>query len=685
MRPGLHVGDRIELRDEDRTGGQVVMLNGNTITVLLDDGSTVALGHGEFYDKTGDGEVPRRTARKPIGADDDQMSIAIELAADLTQVNTGYRPGEDTFRPGYDPAKTSIGLREANKVAEWEKLPEDHPFHGWSVKNLRVKRKKFKDHGVPGLLDQRKVRAKTRYGRQDTELVSLIREQLLAQADKSTVSFKTFFRRVERSVAKHNEKTDEAIECPSLSTVRRIALDLPEGRYAFSDATLRRSNNSSPNSGHRPFHAARPGDEVQIDATKLNCFVQVIYPGKGKKKKSEVKVLRPEIIAAVDVATRAVLAYRISAVEAKAVDAADILAKILTPEPFRPGWEERLRFKYKAVPIERAIDLDRRIEKAAKVPVVFPNRIVVDNGKVFLSNQFFQACDKFGISVDFARPRTGHDKAVVERFFGTLDARFLEHLQDYTGRAVNMKGVFPNGVLPEYTLEQLDDLFAEFIVNYHDMPHSSLSLPHAEGVPVSPNDMYSFLVATHGYLPTPASFTETIDILKPFEADIQQYGVNHRGRTFDSPVLDPFRNRENKNRADRKWVFRYSEDETRYVYFKDEELDFAYAIPWRFIDEVDFPFPEHAWVEAAAQVANPDRLDGQKKAIKHLKVICDKLDSGDRAVMRQAKHELDRELADVRPAPTKKTTMPDLVEESGLMDVEEFADGLIDDDGKAAA
>ena len=437
----------------------------------------------------------------------------------MIEVKTGLRPGAKKAAPGYDPGSTSIGDREKLKIAEFKDLPEGHAWAGMSIGSLRRKRSRFASGGVPGLIDKRTTKPKTRFGRQDDTVICFIREQLDAQPDGPAISVSTFHRQVERRIEEYNKTANKPIEPPpSRSTVERILKGLPEAKYVFGDATRRRSNDSSPYADLTPFYASRPGDEVQIDSTKLNCWVR---SSDGKR------MFRPELTLAIDVATRVVVGYRLTEESANAIDAAEVLAKILTPEPFRDGWESRLRYGYESVPHERALSLDKRLEKAARIPVIFPHNIVIDNGRTFISHVFFEACEHFGISIQTARPATGHDKAIVERFFRSLEARFLEHLEGaYTGRSVGRKG--RKNPKPEelaYTLEQLDDLFAEYIVLYHDIEHDGLHIPHFEDMGVSPNKMYDFLVGSHGYLPAPATFSETIDVLPKEERTIQQYGV----------------------------------------------------------------------------------------------------------------------------------------------------------------
>jgi hypothetical protein len=54
----------------------------------------------------------------------------------------------------------------------------------------------------------------------------------------------------------------------------------------------------------------------------------------------------------------------------KAVDAALLLARMLVPEPMRPGWSAALRMSASRLPHARLLDIDARMELAAARPVI---------------------------------------------------------------------------------------------------------------------------------------------------------------------------------------------------------------------------------------------------------------------------------------------------------------------------
>lgn len=72
----------------------------------------------------------------------------------------------------------------------------------------------------------------------------------------------------------------------------------------------------------------------------------------------------------------------------KAVDAALLPAKTLVPKPMRPGWPAVSGMVGSVPPHERLIDIDTQMREAAARPVIVPEQVVVDHGKVFVSNTF---------------------------------------------------------------------------------------------------------------------------------------------------------------------------------------------------------------------------------------------------------------------------------------------------------
>lgn len=121
-----------------------------------------------------------------------------------------------------------------------------------------------------------------------------------------------------------------------------------------------------------------------------------------------------ELTAMVDIATRSITAAVLRPTT-KAADASALLARSVTPESMRPGWSEALRMSCSVLPHRRLLTLDERLELVAARPVIVPETIVCDHGKVFVSNNFRASCRYLGVNLQPAHKATPTDKGAIEK------------------------------------------------------------------------------------------------------------------------------------------------------------------------------------------------------------------------------------------------------------------------------
>jgi transposase InsO family protein len=216
-----------------------------------------------------------------------------------------------------------------------------------------------------------------------------------------------------------------------------------------------------------PTSASRPGEQVQIDSTPIDVMVLLEDGVPG----------RADLMIAVDIATRTICAAVLCPVDTKADDAALLLAKMVVPEPMRPHWNASLRLASSRIPHERLVSIDARMREAAARPVIVPDTVVIDRGRVFVSEVFVRACERLGISVQPARPRTPTDKGVVESTLGSIRTLLAQHVASYTGADPTWRG---RDVEAQWSIEQLQELLDEsLIVGWQHRPHDALRDPHA--------------------------------------------------------------------------------------------------------------------------------------------------------------------------------------------------------------
>lgn len=387
----------------------------------------------------------------------------------LVEMLTG-RPMEDPHGPvraAYDPAVRSLRQRELAKAKELE--ASGYPA---SLKLIQRMRGRFEREGVLGLVDPRLRAVSDGTGRVDRRVVDALRQVVEDQTSRSTVSAQVLRRRLERALdAEHGPRV---VPLPSRTTFYRLLSAVTSGRHTLGSARTRRSLAKQPDGMFGQLTAVRPGEVMEIDSTPLD--VLVVH--------DDGTVDTVELTGIVDIATRT-LSAAVLRPSTKAVDAALLLARAMTPEPMRPGWADALRMSRSVLPHVSLIALDERLANAAAVPVITPETIVCDRGKAYISDTFRSACQALGISFQPCHPDTPTDKPHIEKTLGSVATMFAQHLPGHKGRSTEYRGVDP-AVEAVWSIHQLQELLQQWIVIWQNRPHEGLRDPLMPGKAMSP-------------------------------------------------------------------------------------------------------------------------------------------------------------------------------------------------------
>ena len=111
--------------------------------------------------------------------------------------------------------------------------------------------------------------------------------------------------------------------------------------------------------------------------------------------------------------------------------------------------------------------------------------IVVDHGKVFVSESFRASCAFLGISLQPARKATGTDKPHIERMLGSVATMFAQYVSGYTGRSPEYRG---RGTEEKavWSLPELQDLLDQWLIDLADPAARRAARPAAPGAGVQP-------------------------------------------------------------------------------------------------------------------------------------------------------------------------------------------------------
>ena len=341
---------------------------------------------------------------------------------------------------------------------------------------------------------------------------------------------------------------------------------------------------------------------MEIDSTPMDVLVLLDDGVPG----------RAGLTAMIDVATRTVPAAVIRPTT-KSADASVLLARVLTPEPMRPGWPASLAMAHSALPYDRLLGIDERLRHAAARPVIMPDTIVIDHGSVFVSGNFRASCRHLGISIQPAHLATGSDKPHIETMFSSLGTLFCQFAAGYLGRSADRRGRRVEDQ-PLWSLMQMQDLLDEWLIRvWQNREHDGLRDPLCPQRAYSPNQKYAALIETAGYVPVPLSAADYVELLPAAWRAVNAYGIKVSHRTYDAEELNPIRQQESGVAAQKgKWEIHHDPYDVSRVFVRGP--DGWITCPWKYLEKVPAPFGELAWDHVSGQLAEqghpaPSELD----------------------------------------------------------------------------
>lgn len=515
---------------------------------------------------------------------------ALVLLSHILEATTGYRSGnaldrrDDEPRPQYDPELTTMTRRLETKALELKKTRR------WAFNLLS----RYRSNGISGLTDGRLARLGVE--RIDPRIRQVVGQVLDECTDASTISRKKISRLVERRLKE--KYPDQNVRLPSQSTFFRLITDVSKSRRTFGSSKGRRSAANSPETTYSHFVTHRPGEMVLIDSTPLDAYA--LDP-------LTFQWIQIQLTIAYDLFTRSILAWRFTPVSTKAVDAAMLLYDLLRPKTVGSGWSDTTHWAYVGVPesiiVEVYADLPPQ-SKIAAIPFLHPESVIVDRGKVFLSNAFAQACTTLGINLYIARPYTATDKAHVERVFRSIRENFVENLPGYKGPDVYSRGLNVEGEA-FYFLDEINGRFEEWVATYwQQRQHDGLELPHVPKLHLSPNDMFEVGLATAGFIYVVPSTSIYYQLIPTEWRMIHNYGIDINSLRYDGDALNNYRNLKSPYRGANpgKWPIKYDPRDLSRVFFYDHETSTWHALNWIGATGEHRPFTDKLLSYAKAKV-----------------------------------------------------------------------------------
>lgn len=536
----------------------------------------------------------------------------LETASPLDEVEEGHDAAGDPFAL---PAVALAGLtakqhREVErKVEELRSLLQPEPDDsrsltervaarakdlGVSVRTLERRLERFEARGPVGLVDERLLKETRRTV--DPAWDEACRQVLSSFVTESTPTRKTVIARTNRAFL----DSHPGGRVPTTRVAYRRVNELGKGRYIFGDAKQRRSVDERPAGPMGRLRATRPGEFFVLDSYRLDVFA--LEPVTHRWVNTELTV-------AMDLYDRTVKGLRLRPVAAKSADVAGVLFQAMTPQRwgYLPNAPEG---PYAGIPESLYVG----------ETCIVPDTIVIDHGKIYVSEHTASVCRRLGTSIQSALTYKPTDKAVLERFFRTARQGVLDKLDGYKGPDIASRGKDSEDKAFFYVSE-LEQILREWVGQvYHHTPHGGLPKPESPRECMTPAQAHARGMAQCGRLRLPVKQDLFYDFLEVHWRKIHHYGVEVSSQRYDGPGLNLYRNQASPYGGARagKWPILLDVDDVRHAYFRDPADGSWHQLLWEHAAALTAPFSQDAADFTRALSRQQDKFVDPAQAIEDL-------------------------------------------------------------------
>ncbi|MFC7495514.1 MULTISPECIES: hypothetical protein [unclassified Nocardioides] len=543
---------------------------------------------------------------------------ALDRLEVVMEIMTGFRDGlvelareGEPFAPYGEWYGASLHQRCLSMVNELNREREADRAHQRRIVNGELKGRpaslsgvkrwiaSYERTGLLGLVDGRKSRRAMGFEVLDPDFRAAILEIVETfDGDRSAVNNKEILRRARVAM-----KQAGKVGYPQSA---RAAGEFVSWLFKERGHTTRsqRSNAIRGTSGKTHFPAIRPGQVVAIDATRADVLVW---------DPLHERAMSVEILTALDVASRCVLACRVVPKSADSVDAGLLLYDVMRPFHLVVVGTQVSDWRWAGIP--EVLDLSGlaaaergplapsgTLQGCHTIPAVYPEGIRCDHGSIFVSAHFRALCDALGIDLLLSRGRRPSDNAHGERIHLTYDA-FWQQLPGYKSNNVAGRGRKVEEE-PLYTAAELEVLLRRWIaLDYHQSWHEGITVPEAPGARLSPIECFDALLEATGRIDVPVHGPYAFLPIR--WGTVSHSGIEFDNLVYDSKKLDDFRNvRKGQCRTkDRAMPFFYDPHDVSRVWWMDPDTEVIHEIPWRGKDRLEAPMTDAVLAAVRKRVA----------------------------------------------------------------------------------
>ncbi|NQW87517.1 MULTISPECIES: DDE-type integrase/transposase/recombinase [unclassified Frigoribacterium] len=418
------------------------------------------------------------------------------------------------------------------------------------------------------------------------EAIRLSRERL--HTGESVISQKNFHARLKERLNQIEADTGERIDIPRRTLRYEVVSQALKDAGTFESTIARQEGNASRSKKHiGECVATRPGQFFLVDTTRLDVHALSAFSGKWH---------HVELTLMIDLYSRVVVAARLSPVSTGSLDIALLFHDMFNPRREAWTYAPDVHLPTAGLPdsvlLESLWDEGEDAGDQSSMPVIRPETIVTDNGKVFTSHQVKAICAANRISLLRGRVLKGSDKGQIERMFKTIRTDLIELLCGSKGYEVGKHGRKAE-LNAAFFLEELDGMVRQYFSWYHRTQHAGLSPFAFPGQTLSPQQKLREGIARSGLRMGSRSASMSIDLLPVKWVTIQHYGVQIRGLKYNGPELRPYVRTKSVYRSKQgKWPIAYNPEDRQDCFFQDPETGQWHALRWAGSDRFSGPFSD---------------------------------------------------------------------------------------------
>lgn len=440
----------------------------------------------------------------------------------LTSARPDYVP-----RPEYDPRTTN----QRDRIRAKSREMRARGVKGCSESNLYKQRANLLGpEGVESLIHKSRMTSRDGLASLDPRVFECAQQVVAALAlpSASTAAGTT------RTMKFEARLIAEGVDYSGIpKRLLRRALQLAEaGTGVDKPASTRESQNSRPKGLQGSYVVSRPGELVQVDATKLDVLAWTPFSG----------WISVDALTAIDAYDRQILAFRLVPAPHTARDVSLLLYDMLTPRVRRGSWTSGAERQWHGLPetVVLASDLLAASVNGTPIRGRMTDTVVMDHGAQFDNQQVLAAAARAGLNVIYGAPGRGAHKGIVEAWHNQLKI----WSQEFVGAKGNRTHHRGRKVEDEAVMS-IDDLEAAFYERitmvYHHKAHDGLRDPVHPGRRISPAEAYQIYILAGG-VPTVLSRPDAVfDFLPGKMCRALERGIELNGLRYDGPGLHGLR------------------------------------------------------------------------------------------------------------------------------------------------